>query len=76
MKRDLSQAQFDAQIAKLGFKSQGFLGYYDLGLPNQRVCVSVLNAGDQRRDQIAYLKRLRNKKLASGRQGVRHDMQS
>ena len=70
MKRDLSQAQFDAQVAKLGAKRQGFLGYYELPLvPGQkgRWCVSVLNAGNRRRDQIAYLKRQYNKELASAR---------
>jgi hypothetical protein len=54
-KRDLSAAQFAAQCTKLGFKPQGFLGYYDLGLPKAQVCVSVLNAGNRRRDQLAYL---------------------
>ena len=54
-KRDLSYAQFKAQCARLGFKPQGFMGYYDLGIPGYTTCSSVFNAGDRRRDQLAYL---------------------
>ena len=53
--RDLTKAQFDAAIARHGFKPLGFLGYYSLPEPNQRVSVSKFNAGDRRRAQLAYL---------------------
>lgn len=53
--RDLTKAQFDAYTKKYGFKACGFMGYYTLPPPNENTRVSVLNAGDNRRAQLAYL---------------------
>lgn len=50
--RDLTQAQFDAACKRRGFISSGFMGYYDVG---HNTSVSVLNAGHNRRAQLAYL---------------------
>ena len=46
MTKDISKKQFDEACKRHGFKPDGFLGYYDLGLSNQRRSISVLNAGD------------------------------
>ena len=62
--RDLSQAQFEAKCAKLGFKAQGFMGYYDLGIPGHSWHSSVLNAGPRRRRQLAYLLDERKRRVA------------
>lgn len=61
-KRDLTQAQFDEQCKAEGFRAEGFLGYYDLGVGGLRV--SAWNAGTRRRDRIAYLRRERDKARA------------
>ncbi len=53
MKRDLTAAQFKYRAEKLGFRSDGFLGYWKLS--DGRTSVSVLNAGSRRRDQLRYL---------------------
>jgi hypothetical protein len=62
--RDMSQSQFDAACARRGFKRQGFFGYYDLNIPEQRVSVSILNAGTKRRAQLAYLIRQQDKHIS------------
>lgn len=61
MDRDMTKTEFDRSCASRGFRAAGYLGYYDLGLPNARASVSVLNAGRRRRDQLAYLIREREK---------------
>jgi len=53
--QDMTKAQFDAYTKKYGFKKGGFMGYYSLPSPNENINVSVLNAGDNRRAQLAYL---------------------
>lgn len=53
MKRDLSRTQFVNRANKLGFKNEGFLGYWKL--TDGRTSVSILNAGSRRRDQLRYL---------------------
>lgn len=57
--RDMSAKQFAEACERRGFKPAGFMGYYDIG--NGRH-VSVLNAGHNRRNQLAYL--IQNKRLA------------
>lgn len=54
-KRDLTAAQFEHRARKLGCTPEGFLGYWKL--PDRSTCVSVLNAGRRRRDQLNYLRR-------------------
>jgi hypothetical protein len=49
--RDLTKTQFGKACARYGFKAE-FMGYYDVG---NGWCVNVLNAGDRRRDRLAYL---------------------
>lgn len=51
--RDMTLAQFEKQVESLGFKPEGFFGYYKV--PNTNTCVSVYNAGQNRRAQLAYL---------------------
>lgn len=52
-KRDMTQKQFDAALAKRGFKIEGFLGYVKI---TDKVSVSTHNAPDQtRRGQLSYL---------------------
>ena len=52
--RDLTMPQFAAACERAGFRPEGFMGYYRLPVPTH-TCVSVLNAGPRRRDQLAYL---------------------
>jgi hypothetical protein len=52
MTRDLTERQFNAACARHGFKSRHFMGYYEVG---NGLETSVLNAGNRRRDQLAYL---------------------
>ena len=51
-KRDLTAAQFHARAVKLGFRPTGVFGYCNI---TETVSVSVWNAGERRRDQLAYL---------------------
>jgi len=51
--RDLTKAQFDAACARRGFTwDGGIFMYYHVG---HNTYVSILNAGDNRRAQLAYL---------------------
>ena len=50
---DMTKAQFNAACKRHGFHSVGIMGYYSL--PETTVSVSILNASDRRRDQLAYL---------------------
>jgi len=59
--RDLSEAQLHAKLVKLGFKRGGFVGYYSLPEPCSNTNVSKLNAGTNRRAQLAYMVREFNK---------------
>ncbi len=58
--RDMTKAQFDRACAKYEFKPAGFMGYYSLGPALPDCLASVFNAGDRRRDQLAYLIESRN----------------
>ena len=51
--RDITEAQFRAACKRHGFKSMGFMGYFELGLGG--AMASAWNAGPRRRDQLAYL---------------------
>lgn len=53
--RDMTKAQFQAALKRGRFKAEGFMGYYRLPIPGLHTCVSIFNAGERRRDQIAYL---------------------
>jgi hypothetical protein len=52
--RDLSARDFHTACARSGFEPE-MLGYYRLPLPGHHIAVNVLNAGDRRRDRLAYL---------------------
>jgi hypothetical protein len=49
--RDLTQKQFDAKCERRGFR-RAFMGYYEVG---HGLSVYARNAGERRRDQLAYL---------------------
>lgn len=69
MTRDMTKAQFKAACERYGFKPCGFMGYY--ALPGHAVQVSVLNAGRNRRAQLAFLiKRLREEDEKKASRGV------
>lgn len=72
MKRDLSQSQFVYRAQKLGFKSEGFWGYWKL--TDGSTAVSVLNAGNRRRDQLRYL--INQDKRNNERNAKRQQMES
>lgn len=59
--RDMSKKEFGAACERRGFEPEGVMGYYRLNLPGRHHCVSVYNAGDRRRDQLAYLIREQEK---------------
>jgi len=61
MIRDLSNRQFRAALKRHGMTEGGVMGYVDLGIPGQWVSVSKWNAGTNRRDQLAYLLRARER---------------
>ncbi len=50
--RDMTKAEFAAACKRNGFVAKGFLGYFQTP---SGVCISALNAGPNRRSQIAYL---------------------
>lgn len=52
--RDMTKAQFAAACDRRGFKARGFMGYFSLG-PECSGSASIHNAGERRRDQLAYL---------------------
>jgi hypothetical protein len=58
--RDMSEIQYRAALERNGFTSQGFMGYYDLGIPGHKIATSVYNAGATRRAKLAYLLRQRD----------------
>jgi hypothetical protein len=60
----MSKAQFRAALERHGMKPEGFMGYVDLGIPGHRICCSRLNAGSNRRAQLAYLLRERDRNEA------------
>jgi hypothetical protein len=64
LRRDMTAQQFNTACKRHGFESQGFLGYYSVGVFG--VHVSVHNAGPTRREQLAYL--IQQRKLASKRE--------
>lgn len=49
--RDISKAQFDAACKRRGFR-HAFMGYFEVG---HGLSVYARNAGERRRDQLAYL---------------------
>lgn len=53
--KDMSVGQYHSALDRYGFKPCGFLGYYRMPPPHESQSVSVLNAGDRRRDRLAYL---------------------
>jgi hypothetical protein len=64
--RDLSETQLRAKLEKLGFKPNGFMGYYSLPSPCAAISISKFNAGSNRRAQLAYLVREFNKYKKDG----------
>lgn len=60
MKRDLSEQQFLDAAKKRGFAPSA-MGYWRLAPPCGNTSVYRFNAGDRRRDQLAYLVREQQK---------------
>ncbi len=50
--RDMTQKEFYRACQRHGFTPEGFMGYYRLA---GGTCVSVYNAGANRRARLAYL---------------------
>lgn len=57
--RDMTKKQLADALKRHGMHWEGFMGYVNLGIPGHHVCVSVLNAGSNRRAQLAFLLRKR-----------------
>ena len=51
--RDFTKAEFKAACKRHGFKPSGIWGYHSM--PGTKVEISIWNAGDRRRTQLAYL---------------------
>ncbi len=65
MTKDMTQREFDKATAKHGLRGEGIMGYYAFDLPGGgQCCISKLNAGDNRREQLAYLLREKDKAIA------------
>lgn len=69
--RDMTQAQFDAALAKHGMQRTGFMGYVTV-YRSARGSTSVYpgNAGTRRRAQLAYLLRERDKAEAEHKRAL------
>lgn len=52
--RDMSEKQFKAALKRYGFSDVGYFGYVRLPPPST-TSVSILNAGERHRDQLAWL---------------------
>lgn len=65
MARDMTQKQFDAALARYGMRDEGFAGYVNINVPCCHVMVSKLNAGTNRRAQLAYLLRKRDEHIST-----------
>ena len=50
--RDMTRKQFEAACERRGFKPEGFMGYY---FTPSGFSISALNAGPNKRAQLAYL---------------------
>jgi hypothetical protein len=61
--RDMSQLKFNEAVRRHGFRAEGFMGYYDLGIEGHHAAVSVHNAGKNRRARLAYLLKSREEYL-------------
>lgn len=53
--RDMTQAQFRDALKRHGMTPGGFMGHVDVGIPGHKLYVCGLNAGSNRRAQLAYL---------------------
>ena len=62
--RDMSKKQYRSALEKYGFKPTGFMGYYNLPEPCEKISVCSLNAGDNLRARLAYLLREYEKQQA------------
>lgn len=60
-KRDLSTAQFLRALDREGFGRPEVMGYVNLGIEGHTVHASIFNAGERRRDQLAYLRAARRR---------------
>jgi hypothetical protein len=66
----MSYRQFREAAERAGFKPEGALMYWRLAPPVDNISVCILNAGDRRRDRLAYLHQqqtLHEKRMAEGR---------
>ena len=63
MSRDMTQKQFEAALKRNGIGPCKFMGYHKI---SKHASVSVWNAGDKRRDQLAYLIEQKRKHEAMG----------
>ena len=59
--RDITKRQFDAALKRYGMKPAGFMGYVEIDITGHRIGVCKLNAGYNRRAQLAYLIKQRDK---------------
>ena len=53
--RDMTQRQFREALVRYGMREAGFMGYVNVNVPGHHLEVSKMNAGSNRRAQLAYL---------------------
>jgi hypothetical protein len=61
--RDMTQQQFRDALLRHGMKEMGFMGYVNVNVPGHHLEVSKYNAGTNRRAQLAYLLKCRDREM-------------
>jgi len=61
--RDMTQQQFREALKRHGMTEMGFMGYVNINIPGHHLEVSKLNAGTNRRAQLAYLLKCREREM-------------
>lgn len=61
--KDMTQKQFRDALKRHGMVEAGFMGYVNVNIPGHHLEVSKLNAGTNRRAQLAYLLQCRDREM-------------
>ena len=75
--RDMTEQQFREALKRYGMVEAGFMGYVNINIPGHHLEVSKLNAGSNRRAQLAYLLKCRDREMvecACGHMKIEHSV--
>lgn len=64
MQRDMSEDEFLEALERHGMRVEGYRGHVNLGVPDRRIRANPLEAGVNKRSQLAYLLTSRERVLA------------